>query len=108
MHPSSDFGGRLKAARLSAGLSLQQLGDAVGCTRAYLSSLEHKKRGGAVSADLLYRVAVRLGTSVESLLEGVEPAGFTDDDRAFARRYLALTDAQKDRFRAVCALLVAP
>lgn len=66
------FGGRLRAERLRCGLTLQALADDVGCTRAYLSLIEHRADGGNVGAYVLAAIARRLGTTFEYLLCGVD------------------------------------
>lgn len=44
-----DLGRRVRAAREKAGLSLRSVAARVGCSPAYLSDLEHGRRGGGLS-----------------------------------------------------------
>jgi len=57
---SNSFGNALREARLKADLTLQQLGDAVGRTRACISAIELGRIGVEQSPDLVSRLEVVL------------------------------------------------
>jgi transcriptional regulator with XRE-family HTH domain len=66
------LGGRIRAARAAAGLTLKALAQATGLSQPFLSRLER----GQVSASIanLLEIARALGLSVAALLEGEAPA----------------------------------
>jgi transcriptional regulator with XRE-family HTH domain len=66
------LGGRIRAAREAAGLTLRSLAEATGLSQPFLSRLER----GQVSASIanLLEIARALGLSVAALLEGEAPA----------------------------------
>lgn len=61
-------GNRLKERRKLLGLTLDQLADASGTSKSYIWEMEASKPGSRPSADLLYRVAQALDTTMEYLL----------------------------------------
>lgn len=63
------LGDQLKQRRLAHDLSLAELGRRAGVSKAYLHQLESATNVPRPSADLLYRIAFALGTSVGELLE---------------------------------------
>lgn len=60
------LGDLIRGRREEAGLSLQQLGDAVGLSKGYLSEIEH---GSTVNIGLMaaVRLSIALGVPVNSL-----------------------------------------
>lgn len=64
---SRAFGMRLRALREGRGLTLQQLADAAGCTKGYLSSVENEKRG-VPTDEILARLEVALGLGAGELV----------------------------------------
>src|SRR5437870_3246223 len=68
---------RLKLRRTQKGISAAELARAAGISKGYLSEIESADPSKPIrpSADVLYRVAIALGTSVADLLEKeVRPA----------------------------------
>ncbi len=92
-------GQRLRDLRQAHGLTLQQLADAVGCTKAYVWELESRP-GQRPSAQRLLDIARVLGTTVEVLL-GAEPPALSPEDSRFLREYLALPEAERARMRRI-------
>ena len=60
---------QIRNRRLEQGLSLSQLARLAKVSKAYLSQLENNPDGPRPSADMLYRIAFALGTTVGDLLE---------------------------------------
>lgn len=73
-----EVGRRVRTARTQAGLSLAQLADASGVSKAYLVRLE-KDESTNPSLDLLARVAEALDTTVADLV-GRPPLRFAQDE----------------------------
>lgn len=67
------FGARLRRHREAKGLSLSELADAVGVSAAYISALEHGRRGRP-SFDLVQRIIHHLGIIWDEAEELVELA----------------------------------
>lgn len=73
------MGPRLRQRRHEQGLTLQQVADMTGLTRAFLSRVERK--GSSVSLDSLVRICAALGMTVASLFEQptvIEPLRLTE------------------------------
>lgn len=99
------FGQRLRSHRLAAKKTLQQVADACGCTKAYLSQVERTDHEGRISAERAYAIAQFLGVPMAALM-GESPAELVAiEDVAFFRRYAALSESDKERFRQVCHLI---
>lgn len=64
------FGNRVREYRLSAGLSQEQLGEAAGIHRTYVSSLERGQRN--VSLDNIIALARALKVDAAQLLEDID------------------------------------
>lgn len=64
------FGHRVRELRLSAGLSQEELAEAAGIHRTYVSSLERGHRN--VSLDNIVAVAHALKVDAAHLLEGID------------------------------------
>lgn len=92
-------GQRLREMRKSHGLTLQQLADAVGCTKAYVWELESRP-GQRPSAQRMLDLARVLGTTVEVLM-GADTPALSPEDSQFLRDYLALSDADRARMRRI-------
>ncbi|WP_206503857.1 helix-turn-helix domain-containing protein [Streptomyces chrestomyceticus] len=63
------FGRRVRERRLSAGLSQEELAEAAGIHRTYVSSLERGQRN--VSLDNIIALARALKVAAAQLLEGI-------------------------------------
>ena len=96
----SAFGIRLRSLREAKGLTLQQVADAVGCTKAYIWELE-KKPGQRPSAERIQAIAKILGVTMGDLMgEPVDEApAATPDDVVFFREYVGMPEEEKRRYR---------
>lgn len=100
------FGIRLRQYREAKGLTLQQVADAVGCTKAYIWELEMRE-GQKPSAERLNAIAKLLGATVQDLLG--EPIGAVENptprDVAFFREYAGMSEDEKKRYRDAMKLM---
>ena len=97
---ASAFGVRLRRLREAKKLTLQQVADAVGCTKAYIWELEMKD-GQRPSAERIQAIAKVLGVTMEDVMgEPIEqvPQASPEDVLVF-REYAGMTDEEKDRYR---------
>ena len=103
---TSPFGLRLRQFREAKRLTLQQVADAVGCTKAYIWELE-MRAGQRPSAERLHAIAKTLGVTVQDLLG--EPIGSvvnpSPEDVAFFRAYVGMDDDQRRRYREAMRLM---
>src|SRR5436853_2251084 len=60
---------QIRKSRCEQGLSLSELARRSKVSKGYLSQLENSPNGPRPSAELLYRIAFALGTSIGTLLE---------------------------------------
>lgn len=102
---TAGVGQRIRNHRQAAGKTLQQVADACGCTKAYLSQVERSDHAGRLSAELALGITKCLGVSVAALMEDEVAPSITVEDLAFYRRYCALPESDKARFRQVCQLM---
>ena len=97
---ASAFGLRLRRLREAKKLTLQQVADAVGCTKAYIWQLEMKD-GQRPSAERIQAIAKVLGVTMEDVMG--EPIAqvpqASPEDVSFFREYAGMTDEEKDRYR---------
>ena len=97
---ASAFGLRLRRLREAKKLTLQQVADAVGCTKAYIWELEMKD-GQRPSAERIQAIAKVLGVTMEDVMG--EPIAqvpqVSPEDVSFFREYAGMTDEEKDRYR---------
>ncbi|CAJ0739025.1 helix-turn-helix transcriptional regulator [Ralstonia mannitolilytica] len=97
---ASAFGVRLRRLREAKKLTLQQVADAVGCTKAYIWELEMKE-GQRPTAERIQKIAQVLGVTMEDVMgtpmQQVPEA--SPEDVAFFREYAGMTDEEKDRYR---------
>lgn len=100
MSELTTFGARLKAARLEAGLSQDELARAVGSSKGYISELETTP-GGRPSAELALKLAEAVGTTVEHLVRGDEK----HQDMVFFRSYQALDEPLKAKLNGILKVL---
>ena len=101
-----DFGPNLRRLRKAQKLTLQQVADAVGCTRAYIWELEMKE-GQRPSAERINLLAKVLGVTMEDLMnetnEQVPQASV--EDVAFFRQYAGMTEEEKQRYQQALKLM---
>lgn len=102
----SPFGIRLREFRETKGLTLQQVADAVGCTKAYVWELEMRE-GQKPTADRLNAIAKTLGVTIQDLLgEPVAPMQTaTPTDVAFFREYAGMSEGEKSKYRDAMKLM---
>ena len=98
---ASAFGARLRRLREAKNLTLQQVADAVGCTKAYIWELEMKDGQQRPSAERIQAIAKVLGVTMEDIMgEPIEQVPqASPEDVAFFREYAGMTDEEKDRYR---------
>ena len=84
-----DFGPNLRRLRKAQKLTLQQVADAVGCTKAYIWELEMRE-GQRPSAERVYALAKVLGVAMEDVM-GCIPL-YTKQE------WQGLTDAEIEEF----------
>ncbi|MDR2259834.1 MAG: helix-turn-helix domain-containing protein [Azoarcus sp.] len=97
---ASAFGARLRRLREAKKLTLQQVADAVGCTKAYIWELEMKD-GQRPTAERIQKIAQVLGVTMEDVMGTPmqEAPQASAEDVAFFREYAGMTDEEKDRYR---------
>lgn len=97
---ASAFGVRLRRLREAKKLTLQQVADAAGCTKAYIWELEMKD-GQRPSAERIQAIAKVLGVTMADVMgEPIkEVPQASPEDVAFFREYAGMTDEEKDRYR---------
>lgn len=97
---ASAFGVRLRRLREAKKLTLQQVADAVGCTKAYIWELEMKD-GQRPSAERIQAIAKVLGVTMEDVMgEPIKQVPqASPEDVSFFREYAGMTDEEKDRYR---------
>lgn len=103
---ATPFGIRLRQLREAKGMSLQQLADEVGCTKAYIWELE-KKDGQKPTAERVLALSKVFGVTMEDLMED-QPRNLPDvefKDVAFFREYSGMADDDKKRFRQALDLM---
>ncbi len=103
---ASAFGARLRRLREAKKLTLQQVADAVGCTKAYIWELEMKD-GQRPTAERIQKIAQVLGVTMEDVMGTPmqQAPQASPEDVVFFREYAGMTDEEKDRYRQMLALL---
>ena len=103
---STPLGKRLRQYREAKGLTLQQVADAVGCTKAYIWELEMKD-GQRPSAERIQKIAQVLGVTMEDVM-GVPMQQAPDaspEDVAFFREYAGMTEEEKKHYQDVLKIM---
>lgn len=98
------FGTRLRAARTRANLSQDELARRVKSSKGYISELETVPNIRP-SADLVLKLAMETGTTVEHLLRGDSPEAGAD--KAFFRSYENADPQVKAKLKAILDVLKA-
>lgn len=103
---ASAFGLRLRRLREAKKLTLQQVADAVGCTKAYIWELEMRE-GQRPSAERIQGIANVLGVTMGDLMGQPvdEAADATPADVVFFREYVGMSEEKKQRFRATLGIM---
>ena len=87
---------KVNELRKSAGLTLDALAIASDTTKSHIWEIENKPNIRP-SADLVYRMAVALDTTVEALLCKEVVGSAKERDAVFLRKYRKLKPKQKDQ-----------
>ncbi len=88
MQEASSVGERIRGLRRARGLTQDELAAACGVSRSAVAQWE-TDRAGQLRGNIT-RIATALGSSVEHLLQGSDPAsGITGDELAMLRLYQA-------------------
>ena len=103
---ASAFGARLRRYREAKGLTLQQVADKVGCTKAYIWELEMKD-GQRPSAERIQAIAKVLGVTMEDVMgEPVDQVPqASPEDVAFFREYAGMTEEEKKNYQDVLKMM---
>ncbi|MCW5232551.1 helix-turn-helix domain-containing protein [Verminephrobacter eiseniae] len=103
---ASAFGARLRRLREVRKLTLQQVADAVGCTKAYIWELEMKD-GQRPSAERIQAIAKVLGVTMEDVMgTPMEQApDASPEDVAFFREYAGMTEEEKKNYQDVLKMM---
>ncbi|BCB28283.1 transcriptional regulator [Sulfurimicrobium lacus] len=103
---ASALGVRLRRLREAKKLTLQQVADAVGCTKAYIWELEMKD-GQRPSAERVQALAKLLGVTMEDIMgepiQEVPEASL--EDVAFFREYAGMTEDEKKHYQDVLKMM---
>lgn len=98
------FGKRLQRLRDRGGLTLEELASEVGSTKSYVWELENKPNIRP-SAELVYKLAKALDTTVGVLLGEKEPDELPEQDQVFFRNYQTLRPETKERLSKIMDIL---
>jgi transcriptional regulator with XRE-family HTH domain len=103
---ASALGARLRRLREAKKLTLQQVADAVGCTKAYIWELEMKD-GQRPSAERVQALAKVLGVTMDDImgepLQDVPEASL--EDVAFFREYAGMSEEEKKHYQDVLKMM---
>ena len=103
---ASALGVRLRRLREAKKLTLQQVADAAGCTKAYIWELEMKD-GQRPSAERVQALAKVLGVTMEDIMgepiQKVPEASL--EDVAFFREYAGMTEDEKKHYQDVLKMM---
>ena len=95
---AESFGERIRNKRKEAGLTLDQLAEASGCSKSYIWELENKSPPRP-SADKLASIAKALGTTSDYLLALDTETEASATDKAFFRKYQSMDERTKNTIR---------
>lgn len=99
------FQERLQRLRTREGLTLEELADKIGSTKSYVWELENKPNIRP-SAELVYKVAKALNTTVGVLMGEPEPKELPATDQVFFRNYRKLKPETKKRLSKIMDVLM--
>lgn len=103
---ASAFGARLRRFREAKNLTLQQVADAVGCTKAYIWELEMRE-GQRPTAERIQKIAEVLGVTMQDVM-GIpmpEAPQASPEDVAFFREYAGMSDEEKKNYQNVLKMM---
>lgn len=103
---ASTFGARLRRFREAKGLTLQQVADAVGCTKAYIWELEMKE-GQRPSAERVQKIAQALGVTMEDVMGTPmqEAPEASPEDVLFFREYAGMAEEDKKNYQSILKMM---
>jgi transcriptional regulator with XRE-family HTH domain len=102
---STTLGDKIRRLRKKKGYSLDKLAELSGSSKSYIWELENKKNLPRPSADKLAKIADRLDTTIEYLLDEGEALSTEDaTDAKFYRQYRQMDDATKAKIRKMVKL----
>lgn len=103
---ASEFGARLRRLREAKKLTLQQVADAVGCTKAYIWELEMKD-GQRPTAERIQKIAQVLGVTMEDVMGTPmqQAPEASPEDVAFFREYAGMTEEEKRHYQDVLKMM---
>lgn len=99
------FQERLQRLRTREGLTLDELATQIGSTKSYVWELENKPNIRP-SAELVYKVAKALKTTVGVLMGEPEPKDLSEQDQVFFRNYQELKPATKKQLSKIMNALM--
>lgn len=99
------FGERLQRLRTREELTLERLAGEIGSTKSYVWELENKPNIRP-SAELVYKLAKALNTTVGVLMGEPEPGDLPEEDQVFFRNYRDLTPETKKRLSRIMDVLM--
>jgi transcriptional regulator with XRE-family HTH domain len=104
----SAFGARLRRLREAKRMTLQQVADEVGCTKAYIWELEMKE-GQRPSAERVQLLAKALGVTMGDIMgEPIEEVPqASPEDVAFFRKYAGMSEEEKKDYQEVLKMMFA-
>ncbi len=104
----SAFGARLRRLREAKKMTLQQVADEVGCTKAYIWELEMKE-GQRPSAERVQLLAKALGVTMGDIMgEPIEEVPqASPEDVAFFRKYAGMSEEEKKDYQEVLKMMFA-
>lgn len=102
MTAANPLGDRIRSLRKEKGLTLDQLAEQSGSSKSYIWELENKSPPRP-SAEKLSKIADRLGTTIEFLLQG-EMSQENAADAHFYRNYQRMDDSTKAKIRRMVEL----
>ena len=96
---TTSTGERIRTLRKARGYTLEQLAERSGSSKSYIWELENRAPPRP-SAELLVRIAVALGVTIEYLLDETGAVSEEDSaDAAFFRKYKQLEESDRARLR---------
>ena len=103
---ASAFGARLRRLREAKGLTLQQVADAVGCTKAYIWELEMKE-GQRPTAERIRKIAQVFGVTMEDVMGAPmqQAPDASPEDVVFFREYAGMTEEEKKHYQDVLKMM---
>ena len=102
MNNFNHLGDRIRGLRKAKGLTLDQLAELTGSSKSYIWELENKSPPRP-SAEKLARIADKLGTTIEFLLQG-ETTQEDAADAHFYRNYQKMDEPMKAKIRRMVEL----